>query len=148
MKVPPKKIVSILFAVLVLLRLLRTYHEIYLLRSETHRKAKLYMMSDVCTKAELKAELGDWHKCAESRAQLEIPVYLAAFYGTLEGYSICGASRCQDIVDWIIWNKFWIALITVGGTFLAYQVLMYNLRVKQMDMMTQLSLPHRRLHND
>ena len=127
-------------------KVLRNYHENWLIDSEQRRKAELYINSEVCTKAELKAELGDWHKCNESKEQLGIPPFITAFYRTVESYSICGVSRCEDILQWIIWNKFWILFVSLSGAFIIYHVLHYNLKVKQLNIMTTWTLPNRRLH--
>ena len=103
-----KIIAFVLITLSITLQILRSYHGHYLLHAEAYRKANLYINSDVCSSSDLKAELGDWHKCVESREQLEIPTYLNAFYSTIENYSICGITRCDDFIEWFMWNKFWV----------------------------------------
>jgi len=147
MNVDVKIILLCLLCVSVTLQILKAYHGHYLFHAEAYRKADLYLQSDVCSQSELKAELGDWHKCTESREQLQIPVYLNAFYSTIDNYSICGVTRCDDFLEWFYWNKFWVMGILFAAAFFTYYWLMYNLKVRQMNLMTKLALPNRRFNH-
>ena len=111
----------------------RNYHMRYLHHKKEVTKADVYLRSQVCMDARVKANLGDFHRCDEAANIVEISPWIAAWYDIIEKWHICGHGRCElfledirDRVPWFIW-------ITLGVfMYLFYLQMRQNAQMQQM----------------
>mgnify|MGYP001193928637 FL=1 len=78
----------------------RNVHYYYEKRLQTYSRAKLYMQTDTCRNNDLRAKLGDYHRCVESEKIVKISPFVLAWYDFLEDWNVCGHKRCERF-----WNE-------------------------------------------
>ena len=115
----------------------REYHMRYLHHTKEVTKAEVYLNSQVCMDARVKANLGDFHKCDEAAHIVDISPWIAAWYDLIENWHVCGHGRCEllleDIterVPWIIW------------TALAVVITLYYFQMRQNHQIQQMAQYH------
>ena len=108
MHIPYYKLTLFIVFLSASISIVQRYHDHWLERSESAESARLYLQSDVCSKPELRVQLGKWQRCAESRYELRISPSVRALYDVLEDLSICGHKRCEALSTWITNYKYFI----------------------------------------
>ena len=88
-------------------------------REKKYNRALIYIKTDHCTDARLRAKLGDFSKCEECEEILRMTPFKAAFYDIMEDVNICGHGRCTILYMDITKNFFrfsmgFLALCVVG----------------------------------
>jgi len=111
----------------------RNYHMRYLYHKKEVSKADVYLRSQVCMDARVKANLGDFHKCDEAAHIVEISPWIAAWYDIIENWHICGHGRCELFLEDIRERVPWFIWITLAVfMYLFYLQMRQNAQMQQM----------------
>lgn len=119
---------------------IREYHICLLNHRKEATRAEVYLQSQVCMDARVKANLGDFHKCDEASRILEISPWIAAWYDIVENWNICGHGRCELFIEDItqrVPTIVWGALIVL--VFILYQQMKQN---ASMQRVAQYQIPY------
>ena len=106
----------------IFINIVQTYNEHWSERAESAKSAEIYVKSDVCTKPELRVQVGKWQQCAESKYELRVKPSVRALYDTLEDFSICGHKRCEALAIWIQSYKYFLVAFFAGGLYFFYEI--------------------------
>ena len=126
MHIPYYKLTLFIVFLSASISIVQRYHDHWLERSESAESARLYLQSDVCSKAELRVQLGKWQRCAESRYELRISPSVRALYDVLEDLSICGHKRCEALSTWITNYKYFIFAFLGATLYCCYEFYRWN----------------------
>ena len=113
--------------------MVKTYNEHWNERAESAKSAKLYLDSDVCTKSELRVQVGKWQQCAESKYELRVKPSVRALYDTLDDFSICGHKRCEALGIWLQSYKYFLIAIVIGGLYIFYEIYKWQQHLNLVD---------------
>lgn len=126
---------------------IREYHMRYLHHRKEASRAEVYLDSQVCVDARVKANLDGFHRCEEAARILEISPWVAAWYDIVENWHVCGHGRCELLLEDITQRVPTI----VWGALVVLCFLLYNQfkQTAQIQRMQQFHIPYgyERLHN-
>ena len=106
-----------------------------------HRKAQVYLKTDVCTNTQYRSILGEYSQCDESEKIVETSPYVAAMYRVAHDFNTYCKSHVDRLWHFIEHNLWYIA----GGSIaLGFVIIKYISELRWENYLRSQQLPHQR----